>query len=141
MPSLKPTLFGPVKPRSVDDRQKSQHEAWHALFLPIPEPVISSSLSEPIITKRKPYRIKRKSGARPSPLAGPNKMNHSTKTLHDYLLQHFWQQPVSIYTEAGRVQGKVIEVSAENVTLETKDGKRAIDLHAIFSVAHQLPPR
>ncbi len=141
MPALKPTLFGPVKPRSVDDRHKNQHEAWHALFLPVPESVSSSSLSELVITKRKPSRIKRKSGVRPSALVGSNKMNHSTKTLHDYLLQHFWQQPVSIYTEAGRVQGKVVEVSAENVTLETKDGTRAIDLHAIFSVAHQLPPR
>ncbi len=76
-------------------------------------------------------------------IVAPNKPHKSTstQTLHDYLLEHFLMQPVSIYTEAGRVQGKVIEVTQENVQLDTTTGTRRIDLHAIFSVAHQLAPR
>ena len=85
---------------------------------------------------------KRKQSAHQTMIA-PSKppKNTSTQTLHDYLLQHFLLQPVSIFTEAGRVQGKVIEVTQENVQLDTTTGSRTIDLHAIFSVAHQLAPR
>ncbi len=138
---FKPTLFGPAKPRHVDDKQKNQREAWHALFLPASESVSSLSLSDSIISKRRPIRMKQRAGIQRQSAAGHNRINHSTRTLYDYLRQHFWQQPVSIYTEAGRIQGRVVDVSMENVTLATPDGTRAIDLHAIFSVAHQLPSR
>lgn len=137
--NTKPTLFGPAKTRPGGDKTSHQPEAWQALFIPFKDSLASPPLSEPITNFKKPHRVKRRQGANKSAATTAERMNHSRQTLYDYLCKHFLSQPVSIFTESGRVQGKVIEVTPETVHLETAEGMRAIDLHAIFSVAHKLP--
>ncbi len=136
----KPTLFGPTLPPPEGEREHRKADMWQALFIPYHDNLASPSLSKPIMKGQKPRRVKRRQGVfahADAPL--PGSVSHSRKTLYDYLRSHFLAKPVSIYTESGRIQGNVIDVTLDTVHLDTVDGVRAIDLHTIFSVAHKLP--
>lgn len=149
MATTKPTLFAPVAPQARSNRHR--HDNWQALFLPIEELSVTDSENDPVLSLypilcptagKRPKSVKRRLPRTEAKVVSkPSEPRNSTNTLQEYLVRNFLQKPVSIYTQAGRIQGTVEEVSSETVLLATNEGQRSIDLHAIFSVAHQLPPR